>query len=307
MDGCFRRSVRGHAVIVGSRRLEAICVTAEPASVLNRHRCWSDACEGGIDLARRVGIEDPTLQSHATRRRFHISQYHLVTPYTRGIDEHGHPSQAAHQLAQKLQPLCRQLVRKKVDPGQVAAGPGKARDETSSDWVVADVENDGNGRGCRLGRERRQVPPEGGDHCDAAANEVGHQRRKSIGLVVGPTVLYRDVLAFDVAKVLEPLAEGPHRFYVALGRLWVEETDHLHRCLLRPCRERPRHRAAEQRYELPSSHGSLSPRITPYHTVVGKPCCASPQNWLQMAEMVLRTALAARSLETIHFGSEYCR
>jgi hypothetical protein len=39
MDGCFRRSVRGHAVIVGSRRPEAICVTAEPASVLNRHRC----------------------------------------------------------------------------------------------------------------------------------------------------------------------------------------------------------------------------------------------------------------------------
>jgi hypothetical protein len=36
---CFRRSVRGHAVIVGSRRPEAICVTAGPASVLNRHRC----------------------------------------------------------------------------------------------------------------------------------------------------------------------------------------------------------------------------------------------------------------------------
>jgi len=32
---CFRRSVRGRAVIVGSRRSEAICaVTAEPASVL---------------------------------------------------------------------------------------------------------------------------------------------------------------------------------------------------------------------------------------------------------------------------------
>src|SRR5215813_10180190 len=32
---CFRRTVRGRAVIVGSRRSEAICaVTAEPASVL---------------------------------------------------------------------------------------------------------------------------------------------------------------------------------------------------------------------------------------------------------------------------------
>jgi hypothetical protein len=173
-----------------------------------------------------------------------------VLPTLAGLTSTANPSQVAHQLAQKLQPLCRQLVRKKVDPGQVAAGPGKARDETSSDRVVADVENDRNGRGCCLGRERRQVPPEGGDHCDAAANEIGGQRRQSIGLVVGPTVFYRDVLAFDVANVLEPLAEGPHRFYVALGRLWVEETDHRHRCLLRPCRKRPRRGATEQRYEL---------------------------------------------------------
>ena len=35
MDSAFRRSIRGRAVIVGSRRSEAICaVTAEPASVL---------------------------------------------------------------------------------------------------------------------------------------------------------------------------------------------------------------------------------------------------------------------------------
>src|SRR5262249_42978855 len=42
--------------------------------------------------------------------------------------------------------------------------------------------------------------------------------------------------------------------------------------LLRARRERPcGSRAADKRYELASSHGSLSPRSTPYHTVVGKP------------------------------------
>jgi len=31
--------------------------------------------------------------------------------------------------------------------------------------------------------------------------------------------------------------------------------------------------------------GSLSPRIAPYHIVVGIPRCASQQNWLLIAEM----------------------
>src|SRR5262249_23137123 len=66
-------------------------------------------------------------------------------------------------------------------------------------------------------------------------------------------------LAFGVANVLEALAEGPHRFYVALGRLRVEETDHWHRRLLRPRRERPgNRRATEQRDEVASPHSITS-------------------------------------------------
>src|SRR5262249_8113439 len=132
----------------------------------------SEACKGGIDLARSVGIEDPILHSDVASRRLDVSQGRLGRRYVGGIDEHGHPSQVAHQLAQKLQPFCPQLIRENVNPGQVAARPGEARDETSSDRVVADAENDGNGRGCCLGREPRQMSPGGRDHCDAAANEI---------------------------------------------------------------------------------------------------------------------------------------
>src|SRR5215472_18210508 len=133
----------------------------------------SDACKGGIDLARSVGIEDPILHSDVVRRRLDVPQCHLGSRYVGGIDEHGHPSQAAHQLAQKLQPLCYQLIRDHVNPGQVAARPGMARDEASSDRVVANVEDDGNCCSRSLGRERRQMSPAGGDHCDAPANEIG--------------------------------------------------------------------------------------------------------------------------------------
>src|SRR5262249_23216765 len=67
-------------------------------------------------------------------------------------------------------------------------------------------------------------------------------------------------LAFGVANVLEALAEGPHRFYEALGRLRVEDTDHWHRLLLRARRQRPRRRGAtEQSDELAPFHCPVPP------------------------------------------------
>ena len=44
----------------------------------------------------------------------------------------------------------------KIDPCQVAARPGEAGDKTKPDRVFADGEDDGDRRGCRLGRERRR-------------------------------------------------------------------------------------------------------------------------------------------------------
>jgi len=42
---------------------------------------------------------------------------------------------------------------------------------------------------------------------DPAANEVGRQRRQPIHLILGPAVFNRDVLALDIAGVLQALAE----------------------------------------------------------------------------------------------------
>ena len=69
------------------------------------------------------------------------------------IDEHGNTNGPGHQLAQEFQPLCRQLSPEKIDPRQVAARPGEAGDKTKPDRVFGDGEDDGDRRGCRLGRE----------------------------------------------------------------------------------------------------------------------------------------------------------
>src|SRR6516225_4186249 len=69
--------------------------------------------------------------------------------------------------------------------------------------------------------------------------------------------------------------------------LWSARSHRMRRAaLLRPAALAPRaatrKRPAEQLDELASPHGSLSPRITPYHIVLGMPRCASQQNWLPM-------------------------
>ncbi len=66
------------------------------------------------------------------------------------------------------------------------------------------------------------------------------------------------------------------------GRL-TEQSDHWKRTRACPRRGWPRRRgAADECDELASPHGSLSPRITPYHIIVGVPHCT--KIWRTMAE-----------------------
>ena len=114
--------------------------------------------ERRIDLAAGAGVEDLDLQPHGASSRLHVSQRGLGIRSIGRIDEHGNTSGCGHQLTQEFQPLCRQLGREKIDARQVAARPGEARDKTKPDRVFGDTEDDGDRRGCCLGRERRDNP-----------------------------------------------------------------------------------------------------------------------------------------------------
>jgi hypothetical protein len=111
--------------------------------------------------------------------RFHVSQRSFSIRSIGWIDEYGHTSCSGHQFAQEFQPLRHQLTTEKIDPCQVAARPGEAGDKTKPDRVFVDDEDDGDRRGCRLGRECGRGSY-GRNHGYPPANQIGCQHRQSI-------------------------------------------------------------------------------------------------------------------------------
>ena len=146
---------------------------------------------------------------------------------------------------------------KKTHARDVAARPVEAGDEAAPDRIAPGREDDRHRRGRGLGRERRNVVPD--DHGHRPANQISHQSRQPIRLIVRRAIFDRDVLALDEACFLQALAERGHEVRRVGERRAAEEPDHRHRRLLRARRERPRRRrAAEQRDELAPSHSITS-------------------------------------------------
>jgi len=209
--------------------------------------------EGGIDLAASIRVQHLDLQSHGGSCRVHVSQRDLGQRSKGWIDQHGHTSRCGYQLAQKFEPLCCQFAPEPIDACQIAARPGKAGDKTQLDRVFAADENDGDRRGCGLDRECSRSG--GGDHSNTATNEIGRQRWQSIGLIVGPAIFDRDVLAIDKARLLQALVECAQLIAGRMNRCGVEEPHHRHRRLLRARHERACSCGTdEQRHEPAASH-----------------------------------------------------
>src|SRR5262249_48379950 len=87
-----------------------------------------------------------------------------------------------------------------------------------------------------------------------------------------PTVFDPHILAFDIARFLQALAERRDLLAQRSGRCGIEEADHSHRRLLRARRERPRRsHSAKERDELAELHwitssaseSRLSETVTP--------------------------------------------
>src|SRR5262245_17904424 len=75
-------------------------------------------------------------------------------------------------------------------------------------------------------------------------------------IIVGPTILDRDILTIDVTGLPHAAIECSELLAPGSGRAAVEESDNRHR-LLRARRERPSYRrAAEKCDEFPPPHGA---------------------------------------------------
>ena len=131
-----------------------------------------ESCEGRFDLRTAAGFENLDLQTHGESRRFHVSQRRLCIRSICRIDKDGNANGSGHKLAKESQSLCGQLANEKVNACQVAARPAEAGHKTEPDWVFADNEDDGDRRGCRLGRQRRSGTSVCCDHGDPSANQL---------------------------------------------------------------------------------------------------------------------------------------
>src|SRR5262245_62600233 len=78
-------------------------------------------------------------------------------------------------------------------------------------------------------------------------------------LFIGPAILNRHIPSFDESGLAQALAECSDKVCGSGGRRAPEKTNHRHRRLLRPCRQRPHYRrAAEERDEMPPPHSITS-------------------------------------------------
>ena len=209
---------------------KGICSNEEGVGPLARK-----VCEGRIDLAAGAGVEDLDLQPHGARRR--LQSLDVVSSLDVRIDEHSHATSSAPVRA--AVPAALPSTRaEEIDPCQVAAWPGEAGDKTKPDRVFGRHEDDGDRRGCRLGRKRR---------CSPAATITATCRRTNSAASAGsrsfgsrPSGIRsrhsRPRHSRSPSDLGEMRADDPHN----VRRSGCEKPDHRHRRLLRTRRKRPR-------------------------------------------------------------------
>ena len=82
----------------------------------------------------------------------------------------------------------------------------------------------------------------GSDYGDLSLNQVCSQRRKSVMLVIRPSVFNRYILAFDKRGLVQAPVKCGHGLPGVTGRFALEESNHQQLARLRTRHERPRRR-----------------------------------------------------------------
>src|SRR5262249_53098261 len=97
-----------------------------------------------------------------------------------------------------------------------------------------------------------------GDYGYLSVHQLGCHLGKSLGLALGPAVFNGHILTLDEAGLLQALAERAQALCVHVGVIDAHKSNYWNCGLLRPRRERPRGRAAEERDELAPFHSITS-------------------------------------------------
>ena len=126
------------------------------------------------------------------------------------VDQKSNRGGSRDHFAQQLDPFRGQVERNHRNSGQIAAWPVQAGDEARGDRIAAHDKHDRNGRGRRLGSQRRGGPAGRNQDGHPPAHEFGRKLRKSIIATFCSAKFDRHVLPFDESNLDETLAQRRH-------------------------------------------------------------------------------------------------
>jgi hypothetical protein len=207
--------------------------------------------ERRVEVAFGACVQYMKLQAEGASSRLHNSRLSFGIGIAR-IAEQGHDARCRDQLVQQFQPLRSDVDVQQSDAREVSSRSVQAGDKSGYDWIGRGAKDDWYGRGRSLGHWRRRGVCY--DDAHLSANQIGCQGRQALVAAFCPAIFNPYVTALDVAGFAQAFAEGGCDLSILPRRSTVEKSNHWHRWLLRPRRERPRCRAGEQRYERAPPH-----------------------------------------------------
>src|SRR6516165_5821863 len=181
------------------------------------------------------------------------------------IEYDGGPLEPGRDLREQLKPLASQRGFQGAEAGDVPPRLVETRDDAACDGV---------GHACKDDRNRPSLPLDGsGGHAPACQDDVGLQadqllreRSCSIDVIAEPSKVHSHVAAIGPTQVRKRLRERRDATLL-LGIVFVAPREHADAphavALLRPRRERPCCRAAEERDELAPLNHSITSSARP--------------------------------------------
>jgi hypothetical protein len=232
------------------------------AAVLGRVDVQSDEFE--TELARRPERNIPAVR----RIRPGMLQQHTDAP------------KRWNCFFEQSQPLRAQFLGQRVDPCDVATGPGQRLGQTSGERIVVHTPDHRHALGCPRGRNNGRMA-RGHDDADTPAHKLRREPRQPSAFIVGIALLEEIVSSLDQPKLAQAIAECVQLTGSMLPTLDLQPSDPgwsiggstaghhaLNRRLRRGGGKRQRGRdTAEQRYDLAPVHSitNWSVSLTEYH------------------------------------------
>jgi hypothetical protein len=177
-----------------------------------------------------------------------------------GIEHVCDPKETGHARFEELHPFAGEGRLVWYEAGDIPTGPRQARDEAPANRIANNRKHDRDRSGFRS--ERRQCRRVTGEKdVGSQSDKLGSQFPHTLNIEIAPTIIDPDVASTDPPEFLKGLAERRDTqlpLPIAFSHLH-QHADPPHSLrLLRPCRKRPRRRAAEERDELAPGRHSIT-------------------------------------------------